>query len=110
MAKIRIGLASGELTIEFADMKDLEDQLQRMDFVKIDYLLERKKRDMPHTAESDKFDIQNMPKIANDPAIISLLKISEHGEDAVKLAVFLAASGLTKEEVKKITGVALLSS
>lgn len=110
MAKIKINLASGEITIEFTNTNDLEDQLQNIDLVKIEAMLERKKQNSIEPKELDKHDSMSTPKNAMELCTINLLKISEHGEDAIKLAVFLATSGMNREEIKKITGVTILSS
>ncbi len=66
---------------------------------------------MSQVEKSEKNDaIQNVSKSLNEFGIINLLKISENGQDAVKLAIFLVTHGLSREEVKKITGITILSS
>lgn len=112
MAKIKINLSGGEITIEFSDMKDFEEQLEKIDFGRIDTLLNGKKVDAVSEIEKleRKNDTQDASKRLIDLGNINLLKISEKGQDAIKLAVFLAASGLSREEIKKITGITILSS
>ena len=111
MAKIKITLSGGEITIEFTDMKDFENQLEKIDFARIDNLLNAKKYDkMQQVENSEKKDIHADSKNITDVGVINILKISEKGQDAVKLAVFLAASGLGRDEIKKITGITILSS
>ncbi|GEM_PF-1857702 len=110
MAKIKINIDGGELTIEFSDTKDLEDQLAKIDLVKIDTLLDGKKRNLTNIENSETLDSQDTSKTVKDLGTINLLKIPEGGQDAIKLAVFLAASGMNREEIKKITGITILSS
>lgn len=110
MAKIKINLSGGEITIDFTDMKDFENQLEKIDLARIDNLLKTKCDTMQRVENSEKKDIQTDSKSIVDLGIINLLKISEKGQDAVKLAVFLAASGLSRDEIKKITGITILSS
>ena len=110
MAKIKINLAGGELTIEFSDTKDLEDQIAKIDLVKIDTLFEEKKRNSKNIENSKKLDSPDTSKTVKDLGAINLLKIPEGGQDAIKLAVFLAANGMNREEIKKIIGVTILSS
>lgn len=109
MAKIKVSISNGEITIEFQDTEDLEDQLEKIDLDKIDSMLERKKQSTSD-AKDQSTDANNTYKKAEHLGTVNLLRISEGGEDAVKLAVFLSASGLTRDEIKKITGVTILSS
>ncbi|HJT10558.1 MAG TPA: hypothetical protein VJ771_07235 [Candidatus Nitrosotalea sp.] len=111
MAQIKINLSGSEITIEFTDMKDFESQLEKIDLARIDNLLKAKKCDtIQHVENSEKKDTHADSKSIADLGIINILKISEKGQDAVKLAVFLSASGLGREEIKKITGITILSS
>ncbi|MDE1826466.1 MAG: hypothetical protein KGH83_02610 [Thaumarchaeota archaeon] len=111
MAKVKINLSCGEITIEFTDMNDLEEQLKKMDFTKIDSLLNaKKKEDTIHAENSKNTTIPDVDNIVKELGTVNLLKISEHGQDAIKLAIFLAASGMNREEIKKITGITILSS
>ncbi|HJT10640.1 MAG TPA: hypothetical protein VJ771_07645 [Candidatus Nitrosotalea sp.] len=92
-------------------MKDFENQLEKIDLARIDNLLNAKKCDtIQHVEKSEKKDTHTDSKSITDLGIINILKISEKGQDAIKLAVFLAASGLGREEIKKITGITILSS
>lgn len=112
MAKIKINLSGGEITIEFSDIKDFEEQLEKIDLGRIDTLLNAKKVDVASQIEKleKKDDTRDVSKSLINLGNINLLKISEKGQDAIKLAVFLAASGLNQEEIKKITGITILSS
>ena len=112
MAKIKINLSGGDITVEFSDTKDLEEQLEKLDLAKIDALLNAKKVDAVSQIEKlkKKEDTSDVSKSLIDLGNINLLKISEKGQDAIKLAVFLAASGLSREEIKKIIGITILSS
>jgi len=110
MVKIKINLSGGELEIEFTDTKDLEEQLEKIDLVKIDTLLNLKKQNILSHEENSKVRNHDIPKSINELGNINLLKISEGGQDAVKLAIFLATNGTSREEIKKITGITILSS
>ncbi|MFZ1077633.1 MAG: hypothetical protein WAN47_09435 [Nitrosotalea sp.] len=111
MAKVKINLSCGEITIEFTDMKDLEDQLKKMDLLRIDSLLNVKKQEVTSDAENPrKVTAPDVDNIAKELGTVNLLKVSERGQDATKLAIFLAASGMSREDIKKITGVTILSS
>lgn len=111
MAKVKINLSVGEITIEFTDMNDLEEQLKKIDFPKIDLLLNaKKKEDTVHVENSRNITIPDVDNIIKELGTVNLLNISEHGQDAIKLAIFLAASGMNREEIKKITGITILSS
>jgi hypothetical protein len=107
MATIRINLSSGELVIEFTDNADLERQLKNIDISKIELLLDRK----IHTqkSESEKTN-ETESQTVNDLGIINLLKISERGQDATKLAIFLASNKMNRENIKRITGITVLST
>ncbi|MGI0047201.1 MAG: hypothetical protein ACREBB_08445 [Nitrosotalea sp.] len=109
MAKIKINLSGGELTIEFTNTKDLEDQLEKIDFLRIDSLLNTKNQKNAPVVENEKMvdkDVNAVKELGS----INILKISERGQDAVKLAIFLATNGMNREEIKKITGITILSS
>lgn len=110
MAKIKISLSGGEITIEFTDTKDLEEQLQKIDLAKIDALLDVKKQNSPNGADLKETDGKTDSKSVKELGTINLLNVSGGGQDAVKLAVFLAANGMSREEIKKITGITILSS
>lgn len=111
MAKVKINLSHGEITIEFTDMKDLEDQLKKMDLPRIDSLLNAKKQEITSDTEnSRKVTASNVDDTVKELGTINILKISERGQDAIKMAIFLAASGMNREDIKKITGITILSS
>lgn len=110
VAKIKISISCAEITIEFTDLKDLEEQLQKIDLAKIESLLKIKKYEVQGLELIDDSTIQEIPKSTEDLGTINLLKVSDGGESAVKLAVFLAANGLNQEEIKKVTGITILSS
>ena len=109
MAKIRIDLPYGELTIEFTDTKDFENQLERIDLEELHSLLEEKKQLVQDAKRSISNTEQAGSKV-EDLGTINLLKVSDAGRDALKLAVFLASNGISHDEIKKITGVTILSS
>lgn len=108
MVKIKINLPYGELTIEFSDTKDFENQLERIDLKKLHALLEEKKQ-MCQDWEDCQYNPGTNPSKVDDLGTINLLKVSEAGQDALKLAVFLASNGVGHNEIKKITGVTILS-
>lgn len=108
MAKIRIYIQGGEITIDFTDTKDLENQMAKIDVLKIDSLIkEINKNDTP-VAKNELSDRER--DIVNELGTVNLLRISERGKDAVKLAIFLASCGMSQEEIKKVTGITILSS
>ena len=109
MARIRINLSGSEITLDFADTKDLEEQMARIDLARIDLLLGKMKQHLPREAGSSGTAVADMP-VAMEVGTVNLLKVPDGGEDAVKLAVFLASEGLTKDEIKRITRITLLSS
>lgn len=106
MAKIKINLSIGEIIIEFTDTADLERQLKDMDFSQIESMLERKTNglsDMPKKAAAAD------SKVVEELGTVNLLKVSEGGQDATKLAVFLSANKMNRDDVRKITGITMLS-
>ncbi|MGI0102078.1 MAG: hypothetical protein ACREA7_05720 [Nitrosotalea sp.] len=110
MAKVKINLTYGEVTIEFTDMNDLDDQLKKIDLHRIDALLNAKRLETTDIENSRKVAPPDTGNITKEFGTINLLKISEHGQDAIKLSIFLAASGMNREDIKKITGITILSS
>jgi len=108
MVKIRINMSIGELMIEFTDTADLENQLKNIDLSEIESLLERKSNGHADIEESRKV-ASNDTRIVEELGTINLLKISEGGQDATKLAIFLSANKMSSEDVKRITGITILS-
>lgn len=101
-------MSVGEIMIEFTDTADLENQLKNIDLSEIESMLARKMNNHTHTKES----IQITPREAQmveDLGTVNLLKVSEGGQDATKLAIFLSANKINSEDVKKITGMTILS-
>jgi hypothetical protein len=107
MVKIMINMSIGELMIEFTDTADLENQLKNIDFSEIKSLLERKSTGHTDTKESRR--TANEDRIVEELGTINLLKVSEGGHDATKLAIFLSANKMSREDVKRITGITILS-
>ncbi|HEU5487761.1 MAG TPA: hypothetical protein VFV16_02955 [Candidatus Nitrosotalea sp.] len=107
MVKIKINMPIGELMIEFTDTADLENQLKNIDFSEIESLLERKSNGHTNTKESRKTTSE--ARIVEELGTINLLKVSEGGHDATKLAIFLSANKISSEDVKRITGITILS-
>lgn len=101
-------MSVGEIMIEFTDTEDLEKQLKNIDLSKIESMLTRKIDGYLHTKES-RPATPSETQIVEDLGIINLLKISEGGQDATKLAIFLSANKMNSEDVKKITGITILS-
>ena len=101
-------MSIGELLIEFTDTVDLENQLKNIDFPKIESLLERKVNCQAGTKEPRQATSSEI-KIVEELGTINLLKISEGGQDATKLAIFLSANKMSSEDVKRITGITILS-
>ena len=108
MASVRINMAIGELMIEFTDMDDLERQLKNIDISKVESLLDKKIHLKSNIHESEKISHIESQTV-NDLGTINLLKISEGGPDATKLAIFLASNKMNHDDIKRITGVTLLS-
>ena len=108
MFKISLKLINGELSIKFYDMQDLENQLRNIDLEKINQLLGSKLGLDSSITQPKSNKIFESEKL-NELGIINLLKVSQKGNDATKLAIFLASNGLNREEIKKITGIRLLS-
>lgn len=109
MAVMKINVAGGEITLQFADTQDLEEQLKRLDLWKIEMMLGDKKQSAPIENKPKTDALSEIPKGAEDLGTVNLLKVSEGGNDAMKLAVFLAANGLGRDEIRKITKITLLS-
>ncbi len=108
MAKIKINMSVGEIMIEFTNTEDLENQLKNIDLSKIESMLTRKIDGHMHTKESRQ-TTPNEAQIVEDLGTVNLLKVSEGGHDATKLAIFLSANKMNSEDVKKITGITILS-
>jgi len=101
-------MSIGELMIEFTDTADLENQLKNIDLSEIESVLERKCRSQLDTKESRKATASES-KIVEELGTVNLLKVSEGGQDATKLAIFLSANKMSHEDVKRITGITILS-
>ena len=108
MFKIKINMSIGELMIEFTDIADLENQLKNIDFSEIESLLERKSNGHTYTKEFRK-TTNDDAGIVKKLGTINLLKVSEGGHDATKLATFLSANRMSSEDVKRITSITILS-
>ena len=108
MASVRINMATGELMIEFTDTADLERQLKNIDLSKVESLLDKKIHPKSNIQESEKISHIESQTV-NDLGTINLLKISEGGPDATKLAIFLASNKMNHDDIKRITGITLLS-
>ena len=107
MVKMKINMSIGELMLEFTDTADLENQLKNIDLSEIESLLERKS--MGHLGAKESKSISSETKIVEELGTVNLLKISEGGQDATKLAIFLSANKMSREDVKRITGITILS-
>ncbi|SMH71635.1 hypothetical protein [Candidatus Nitrosotalea okcheonensis] len=107
MVKIKINMSIGELMIEFTDTSDLENQLKNIDLVKIESLLATKIHCHPHTKEFTQATPMDTQII--ELGTVNLLRVSEGGQDATKLAIFLSANKMNPEDVKKITGITIRS-
>ena len=108
MATIKIKLTIGELSIEFTDIADLEKQLKSIDLSKIESIIGKKSNNRLNDPESTKIGrVEN--QTVNELGTINLLKISEGGQDATKLAIFLASNKISREDIKRITGITLFS-
>lgn len=108
MVKIKINMSIGELMIEFTDTADLENQLKNIDLSEIELLFEKKSNCKADIKESRK-TIASESRIVEELGTINLLKVSEGGQDATKLAIFLSANKMSSEDVKRITGITILS-
>ena len=108
MASVRINMTVGELVIEFTDTDDLERQLKNIDLSRIEFLLDKKIHPRSDIHESGKINHVESQAV-NELGAVNLLKISEGGPDATKLAIFLASNKMNREDVKRITGITLLS-
>ena len=102
-------MSIGELLIEFTDTVDLENQLKNIDFPQIESLLERKANCQADTKEPSRQTTSSETKIVEELGTINLLKVSEGGQDATKLAIFLSANKMSSEDIKRITGITILS-
>ena len=91
--------------------KDFEDQLKKIDLHRINSLLNAKKQEITPDAKPPRKETESdCDDMVNELGTINLLKISEHGNDAIKLSIFLAAGGMNQDDIKKITGITILSS
>jgi aspartate carbamoyltransferase regulatory subunit len=108
MASVRINMTMSELMIEFTDTDDLERQLKNIDLSKIESLLDKKIHSKSNIQESEKISHIESQTV-NDLGTVNLLKISEGGPDATKLAIFLASNKMNHDDIKRITGITLLS-
>lgn len=108
MVKIKINMSIGELMIEFTDTADLENQLKNIDLSEIELLFEKKSNCQADIKESRKTTASES-RIVEELGTINLLKVSEGGQDATKLAIFLSANKMSSEDVKRITGITILS-
>lgn len=108
MATIKIKLTIGELLIEFTDIVDLEKQLKNIDFSAIESMIDKKTHNGQNNHESTK-TCHTENQSVGDLGTINLLKISEGGQDATKLAIFLASNKINYEDIKRITGITIFS-
>lgn len=109
MASIKIKFSDAEFMIEFTDVGDLETQLKKIDLTKMKQLIDEKIQGKISNVENSKNTTMTDDSITKELGTINLLKISERGQDATKLAIFLASNGMSRENIKKITGITLLS-
>ena len=108
MATIKIKMTIGELLIEFTDIADLEKQLKNIDLSTIESMIDKKTHNQQKNDEPTK-TYQAESRSLDDLGTMNLLKISEGGQDATKLAIFLASNKISYEDIKRITGITLLS-
>jgi len=94
--------------IEFTDTADLEKQLKNIDLSKIELLLDKKIHTQSTMSESEKTRYIET-QLVKELGTVNLLKISEGGQDATKLAIFLATNKMNREDIKRITGITLFS-
>src|SRR5574337_1749609 len=107
MATIKIKMTIGELLIEFTDIADLQKQLKNIDLSTIESMINKKTHDQQNNdvpTKTGQTEIQSLDELGT----INLLKISEGGQDATKLAIFLASNKISHEDIKRITGITLL--
>lgn len=108
MATLKIKLTIGELLIDFTDIVDLEKQLKDIDLSKIESMVVKETYHYLNNHKSSK-TYQTDSQTVSDLGTINLLKISERGPDATKLAIFLASNKVRYEDIKRITGITLFS-
>ena len=101
-------MSIAELVIEFTDTADLEKQLKNIDLSKIELLLDKKIHTQSTMSESEKTRHVET-QLVKELGTVNLLKISEGGQDATKLAIFLATNKMNREDIKRITGITLFS-
>lgn len=109
MASIKIKFSDVEFMIEFTDVEDLDAQLKKIDLIKMKQILDEKIQGKILNVENSKNITMTDDSITRELGTINLLNISERGQDATKLAIFLASNGMSHEDIKKITGITLLS-
>lgn len=105
MAQIRIKTKAGEVSIDFTDNKDLETQLNKIDFKELESIVSK---NVPNASIINSTIIEEFKDLytIDSAGNLNLIKIPKQKTDAIKLAIFLANRGLKTSEIKTITGVA----
>jgi len=104
MAQIKIKTNVGEVSIDFTDVKNLENQLQKIDFKELEKIISKNVPTLTFTTNEVIEEFKDLYRI-NKSGIISLTKIPQTKGDAIKLAIFLSEQGLTTNELKIATGI-----
>ncbi|MEM3112537.1 MAG: hypothetical protein QXY90_05810 [Candidatus Anstonellales archaeon] len=103
MAQIRIKTNVGEITIDFTNNKDLETQLSKIDFKELESIVAKNVPNISHGSSviEEYKDLYRLDSSGN----VHLSKIPKKKADAIKLAVFLSESGLSRNGIKTATGI-----
>jgi len=104
MAQLRIKTKFGEVAIDFKDNKDLEQQLNKIDFKELENIVNKKipQSSIVTTSVIEEFkDLYRLDSSGN----VVLNKIPKKKVDALKLAGFFAEKGLSTNEMKTATGI-----
>lgn len=104
MAQIRIKTKVGEIAIDFTDNKDLEAQLNKIDFKELETIVAKKVPLASHGSSEIIEEFKDLYRI-DSSGNVHLNKIPNKKGDAIKLAVFLSQRGISTNEIKLSTGI-----
>lgn len=104
MAQIRIKTKVGEVSVDFIDNKDLEKQLDKIDFNGLEDLVSKRIPNYLVVSSGVIEEYKDLYRLDSSGNII-LTKIPKKMADAVKLAVFFSEKGLSTSEMKIATGI-----
>lgn len=103
MPQLRIRMYYGDVVLDFTDHKDLQSQLDKIDFKELEKVVTAR---IPEVTKSTTImeEFKDLYTMDGTGKIV-LKKTPKQKTDAIKLAIFLANRGLNTAEIKAATGI-----